>query len=174
VDTPQQLLLDLKPEQPPTLDNFVIGANAELVERLRQLSGAYSFDALYIWGSQGGGKSHLLAAVAAAGQGQRPVVFLQGAAFGAELAPAPGSLVVVDDVQQLGAEAQVALFRAFNAARFLGLAILLAGRDPPLRLDLREDLRSRIGQTPDSTKSRRFPMTKRRRPCAAMPSNAAC
>jgi len=147
VDTPQQLLLDLKPEQPPTLDNFVIGANAELVERLRQLSGAYSFDALYIWGSQGGGKSHLLAAVAAAGQGQRPVVFLQGAAFGAELAPAPGSLVVVDDVQQLGAEAQVALFRAFNAARFLGLAILLAGRDPPLRLDLREDLRSRIGQT---------------------------
>lgn len=147
MDTPQQLLLDLKPEQPPTLDNFVIGANAELVERLRQLSGAYSFDALYIWGSQGGGKSHLLAAVAAAGQGQRPVVFLQGAAFGAELAPAPGSLVVVDDVQQLGAEAQVALFRAFNAARFLGLAILLAGRDPPLRLDLREDLRSRIGQT---------------------------
>ncbi len=33
----QQMLLDLKPEQPPTLDNFVIGANAELVERLRGL-----------------------------------------------------------------------------------------------------------------------------------------
>ena len=30
----RQMLLDLKPEQPPTLDNFVVGANAELVARL--------------------------------------------------------------------------------------------------------------------------------------------
>ena len=33
------MLLDLKPEQPPTLENFVIGANAELVERLRRQHG---------------------------------------------------------------------------------------------------------------------------------------
>ena len=30
----QQMLLDLKPEQPPTLDNFVVGTNAELVQRI--------------------------------------------------------------------------------------------------------------------------------------------
>jgi DnaA family protein len=59
----------------------------------------------------------------------------------------PGCLLMIDDVGQLGGEAQVALFRAFNAARFLGLAMLLSGDEPPLRLALREDLRTRIGQT---------------------------
>jgi DnaA family protein len=143
----RQMLLDLKPEQLPTLDNFVIGANAELVARLRGLRETSSFEALYIWGPQGCGRSHLLEATAAAARGQRPVVFLQGKEAGAELTLAPGSLLVIDDVQGLTAEAQIALFRAFNAARFLGLALLLAGENPPLRLELREDLRTRIGQT---------------------------
>jgi DnaA family protein len=143
----QQMLLDLKPEQPPTLDNFVVGANAELVARLRNLGEASSFEAIYIWGPQGGGKSHLLAATAEAARGKRPTVFLSGAEAGAELPLATGTLLVIDDVQGLGPEAQIALFRAFNAARFLGLALLLAGSEPPLRLDLREDLRTRIGQT---------------------------
>ena len=143
----QQMLLDLKPEQPPTLDNFVVGANAELVARLRNLGEASSFEAIYIWGPQGGGKSHLLAATAEAARGKRPTVFLNGAEAGAELPLATGTLLVIDDVQGLGPEAQITLFRAFNAARFLGLALLLAGDEPPLRLALREDLRTRIGQT---------------------------
>jgi DnaA family protein len=143
----QQMLLDLKPEQPPTLDNFVIGANAELVERLRGLGSTGSFDALTLWGDPGCGKSHLLAATAASAHGRRPVTHLQAAEAGTELPLAPGSLLVIDDIQALGAEAQIALFRAFNAARFLGLALLLAGNEPPLRLGLREDLRTRIGQT---------------------------
>jgi DnaA family protein len=148
METPQrQLLLDLKPGQPANLDNFVIGANAELVQRLRSLCDTRSFEALYIWGPPGGGKSHLLEATAEAARKQRPLIFLHAAEAGAELALAPGSLLVIDDVQQLGAEAQIALFRAFNAARFLGLALLLAGSEPPLRLELREDLRTRIGQT---------------------------
>ena len=143
----QQMLLDLKPEQPPTLDNFVVGANAELVQRLRGLGDTRSFEALYIWGPPGCGKSHLLAATADTARGQKPVMMLRGAEAGAELTLAPGSLLVIDDVQDLGADAQVALFRAFNAARFIGLALLLAGNEPPLRLGLREDLRTRIGQT---------------------------
>jgi len=148
METPQrQMLLDLKQEQPPTLDNFVTGANAELVARLRNLCEANSFEALYIWGPEGCGKSHLLAATAEAACAQRPLVFLHGKDAEAELALAPGSLLVIDDVQELAAEAQIALFRAFNAARFLGLALLLAGNEPPLRLALREDLRTRIGQT---------------------------
>jgi len=148
MNTPQQqMLLDLKPEQPPTLENFVTGANAELVARLRSLGDTGSFEALYIWGPDGCGKSHLLAATAEAARGRRPTVFLGGAEAGAELALATGTLLVIDDVQTLGPEAQIALFRAFNAARFLGLALLLAGNEPPLRLELREDLRTRIGQT---------------------------
>ena len=31
----RQMLLDLKPEQPPTLDNFVVGDNKELMARLK-------------------------------------------------------------------------------------------------------------------------------------------
>ena len=148
MDAPQQqMLLDLKPEQPPTLDNFVVGANAELLQRLRGLGDTRSFEALYIWGPPGCGKSHLLAATAATAHGQRTLVFLTGSEAGAELTLAPGTLLVIDDVQGLSEEAQVALFRAFNAARFLGLAVLLAGGEPPLRLELREDLRTRIGQT---------------------------
>jgi DnaA family protein len=148
MNTPQrQLLLDLKPEQPPTLDNFIIGANAELVQRLQSLAEKHTYEALYVWGADGCGKSHLLAATVAAAQGQRPLAFLQGADAGAELTLAPDTLLVIDDVQALGAEAQIALFRAFNAARFLGLSLLLAGNEPPLRLELREDLRTRIGQT---------------------------
>jgi DnaA-homolog protein len=143
----QQMLLDLKPEQPPTLENFVIGANAELLERLRGLGSTGSFEALYLWGDPGCGKSHLLAATAASAHSRRPVVHLPAAEAGVELPLAPGTLLIIDDIQQLGAEAQVALFRAFNAARFLGLALLLAGNEPPLRLGLREDLRTRIGQT---------------------------
>ncbi len=143
----QQMLLDLKPEQPPTLDNFVVGTNAELLQRLRSLGDTRSFEALYIWGPPGCGKSHLLEATAATAHGRRVVVFLKGNEAGAELTLAPGTLLVIDDVQALSDEAQVALFRAFNAARFLGLAVLLAGSEPPLRLTLREDLRTRIGQT---------------------------
>ncbi len=148
MNTPQrQMLLDLKPEQVPSLDNFVAGANVELVERLRGLADARSFEAIYLWGGQGCGKSHLLAATAESARAQRPVVRLAGAEAGAELQLAPGCLLVIDDVGQLGVEAQVALFRAFNAARFIGLAMLLSGDEPPLRLALREDLRTRIGQT---------------------------
>ena len=143
----QQMLLDLKPEQPPTLDNFVIGANTELVERLRGLGDTGSFETLYLWGDPGCGKSHLLTATAASPHSRRPVVHLHAAEAGAELPLVPGCLLVIDDIQGLGAEAQVALFRAFNAARFLGLALLLSGNEPPLRLALREDLRTRIGQT---------------------------
>ena len=143
----RQMLLDLKPEQPPTLNNFVIGANSELVQRLRSLGDPRSFDALYLWGPPACGKSHLLQATAELARGQRPVALLRAPEVGGDMKLAPGSLLVVDDVQELAAEAQIGLFRAFNTARFLGLALLLAGTEPPLRLALREDLRTRIGQT---------------------------
>jgi DnaA family protein len=141
------MLLDLKPEQPPTLDNFVVGANGELLQRLRDLCDSHSFEALYVWGSPGSGKSHLLTATAGMATKHRPVALLNAADAGSELPLAPGSLLVIDDIDALNPEAQIALFRAFNAARFTGLALLLAGSEPPLRLDLREDLRTRVGQT---------------------------
>lgn len=145
----QQLLLDIGPEQaPPTLANFVVGDNKELMARLKALGDPGVFDQIYLWGPPGCGRSHLLqgARTAAAAEG-RPVCFMRGAELGAELATPPGTLVIIDDVEDLGEAAQITLFRIFNAARLVGLALLLAGNEPPLRLaqTLREDLRTRIG-----------------------------
>jgi DnaA-homolog protein len=142
-----QLALDLRPQQAPTLDNFVAGANAELVARLHSLAGHNSFEAVYLWGPRGCGKSHLLDATTQLARKTRPVALFSAAAAGSEISAAPGSLLVIDDVEQLSEAAQIALFRLFNAARMVGLAILLAGEAPPLQLALREDLRTRIGQS---------------------------
>jgi DnaA-homolog protein len=142
-----QLLLDLKPEQSPTLENFVAGENAELIGRLHALADCRSYDAIYIWGPDGSGKSHLLAATAAKAAEQRPASVLSGRDAGVDIAAPPGALLAIDDVDTLNDVAQIALFRIFNAARLAGLALLLSGTEPPSRLILREDLRTRIGQT---------------------------
>lgn len=142
-----QLLLDLKLEQLPTLDNFVAGINAELVGRLHTLDQASGFDMLYLWGAPGSGRTHLLTATALACQAHRTTSLLNGADVDAELPLAPGGLLVIDDIDRLSPEGQVALFRAFNSARLLGLALLLAGPVPPLHLQVREDLRTRVGQS---------------------------
>lgn len=142
----RQLLLDIRPEQRPTLDNFVAGANAELLARLRSLSQPKAFDAVYLWGPAGSGRTHLLRAThAAADAAHRRTVYVAGEEAGAELPCPPGGLLVVDDVDRLDGTAQIALFRAFNTARLAGLALLMSGSAPPLQLALREDLRTRIG-----------------------------
>jgi len=142
-----QLLLDLRPNQPPSLDNFIVGKNDELLARLRLLAEPGCFDALYLWGAPGCGKSHLLGAAASLALRRRPVLLLSGCRpASADFHAPPGGLLVVDDVDALDEAAQIALFRIFNTARLVGLGLLLAGRQPPAQLKLREDLRTRIGQ----------------------------
>ena len=143
---PQQLTLDIRPEPYPTLDNFIVGANIELVARLRALAQPKAFDAVYLWGPPGCGRTHLLrATLTAADAANRRVVRIAAEEAGAELPCPPGGLLIVDDVERLDDAAQVALFRTFNSARLAGLALLLSGSAPPLELKLREDLRTRIG-----------------------------
>lgn len=142
-----QLLLDLQPVQPPSLENFIAGTNQELLARLRALVEPGCFDALYLWGPEGSGKTHLLSAVASLGLRKRPVMFLEGRPASADFFAPPGGLLIVDDIDALDDEAQIALFRLYNTARMIGLGLLLAGSRPPLQLALREDLRTRIGQT---------------------------
>jgi len=145
--THPQRLLDIRPQQIPSLDNYVAGGNVELLARLTALADADAIDQIYLWGPPGSGRSHLLRGVLATARAQRrPVSFSEGALLGDEPVPAPGTLVIVDDVEVLSDAAQIALFRIFNAARPSGLALLCSGNAPPLRLAaLREDLRSRIG-----------------------------
>ena len=118
----RQLALPLSAPPAPTLENFVPGANGELLERLRELAAGRSREAvIYLWGAAGCGRSHLLAASA------RPGVTL------------------ADDVEALDAAGQQGLFNAINRAREDGGTVLAAGAAPPAQLALREDLRSRLG-----------------------------
>lgn len=142
----RQLLLDLRADAPPTLDNFIAGENDALLDALRgTVLGAGH---LYLWGPPGSGRSHLLAGtVEAAAHAGRPALHLDAAQVGDTLPDTPGLLLAVDDVEALGGDAQIALFNAFNRAATYNHTLLLAGTRPPRELTLREDLRTRIGQT---------------------------
>jgi DnaA family protein len=147
----KQLVLDIRSDAPPTLDNFVVGANSELVASLSLLATDRSLlpaPHLYLWGTSGKGRSHLLqAAVAVAAANGRQTHYLSADTVRDALPETPDALLAIDDIDRLRPEAQIALFNAFNRARLNGQSLLLAGLQPPLALALREDLRTRIGQS---------------------------
>jgi DnaA family protein len=88
----------------------------------------------------------LLSATAQDAAQSRSVLSVNGSEVGSDLSAVAGQLLVIDDVERLSPGAQIALFRVFNAARLVGIALLLSGKSPPLALGVREDLRTRIGQ----------------------------
>jgi DnaA family protein len=115
----KQLALGIYPPPQATLENFVPGANGELLARLREIrTGKFPDVILYLWGEAGSGKSHLLQACA--------------------------GLHAVDDVENLSEASQIALFNAINDAKQCGGKLLAAGNAPPAQLPLREDLKSRL------------------------------
>ena len=79
----RQLALDIRPQPVPGFANFVPGANAELIERLRHLATPLAFEHLYLWGEEGSGRSHLLHATEALCR--RPVHFVCGEEVGDDL-----------------------------------------------------------------------------------------
>lgn len=145
----KQLTLDLRADSPPLLENFVAAANADLLAALYEAVPVADVPQhLFLWGDAGSGRSHLLkSVVTAAAQAGRPACYLQAADVAASLPEAPGLLLAVDDVEALGPDAQIALFRAFNAARGQKMTLITSGAAAPLQLALREDLRTRIGQS---------------------------
>ena len=137
----QQLLLNIAPDWIPTLDNFVTGRNAELLSALRRaLAGEADERCIYLWGEAGSGKSHLLQAAAgqarAAGQSS---ICLCGAV------PEAMQVAAVDDVETLDDAAQIALFELYNRMRESGGVLLASGAAAPAHLNLRDDLRTRLG-----------------------------
>lgn len=134
----RQLLLDLLPASPPSLDNFVPGGNGETLAALTAwLAGAGGETSFCLWGEAGSGCSHLLKASGFA--------YIDAAADpglgGAEAAEA----LAVDHVEALDSEGQIALFNRFNRLKASGGRLLTAAPQPPAHLVLREDLRTRLG-----------------------------
>ncbi len=142
----RQMLLDLGAEKPQTLDNFVVGQNAELVQLLHQF--AQRADSpprerfVYLWGEASAGKTHLLHAVA---NGAKARYISAGAKEGDYLFDDSVTLYLMDDCHLLSPEAQIAAFALFNQVRENNALLVSAGDKPPAGLHLREDLRTRLG-----------------------------
>jgi DnaA-homolog protein len=117
----KQLLLDIKPPAPPTLQNFVVGRNAEALASLQALmNDAAQSRFIYLWGENGSGKSHLLSACKAI------------------------SVRVADDVHLLDNDAQIALFNEYNQLKETGETLIVAGLHAPTQMGLRDDLATRL------------------------------
>lgn len=135
----RQLILDLLPETPPSLDNFVAGGNGDVLTGLAAWLAPESREtSFYLWGESGAGKTHLLRATDA---------IYTDAEADPELATTGDiqALHAVDNVDALSANGQIALFNLFNRLRAAGGRLLTAGTQPPQQLVLREDLRTRLG-----------------------------
>jgi DnaA-homolog protein len=136
-----QLLLHITPEWIPTLDNFVVGRNDELLAALRvALAGSTTERCFYLWGETGSGKSHLLQA--AVGHAH---LLDQSAIYTSGTVPEPARMVAVDDVETLDDAAQIELFALYNRVRENGGMLLVSGKSAPSHLNLRDDLRTRLG-----------------------------
>lgn len=134
----RQLILDLLPESPPTLDNFVVGGNGETLAALTEwLAGAHPDTSFCLYGEAGCGRSHLLAA-----SGLPLVDALRNPGLAGVVA---GDALAVDNVDALDAAGQVALFALFNQLKAGDGRLLTAAAQPPAHLALREDLRTRLG-----------------------------
>ncbi len=116
----KQLLLDIKPPAAPSLDNFIVGRNAEALTSLKQVIAGGQPRFIYFWGESGSGKSHLLSACKAI------------------------SMRVADDVHLLDNGAQIALFNTYNQQKEADSMLITAGLHAPTQMGLRDDLATRL------------------------------
>lgn len=143
----QQLVFELARPEPPSLANFVTGANGEAVASVTKLAdGEVAMPGLMLWGDAGAGKTHLLHAAIDLARRRRPVFFCARPSD----TPAepdrlpPETLFAIDDVGRADSAAQARLFTLVNALAASGAQWIAAADVPPARLELRDDLRTRL------------------------------
>jgi DnaA family protein len=146
----KQIALDIGLPSGPTISNFCAGPNLAVLQHVRLWLGASTSTRspvpTYFWGANASGKSHLLKA---AREGLRE----QGARVGwldASVHQVPDfhdswAAVFLDDVHLYTAEQQQIAFTWFVNAQTLQRPVMAAGERAPVDLQLREDLRSRLG-----------------------------
>lgn len=148
----KQMALDIGLAPVPTLANFVAVGNEAALEHVRLWAGNPKRSPVptFLWGEGGSGKSHLLRAV-------REALREHGGKVGwldAGLRHAPEfdeqwEVILLDDCQFYTAEQQASAFNWFvnaqNPAHGPARWVLAAADRPPADLQLREDLRTRLG-----------------------------
>lgn len=132
-EKPHQLSLGLSRPPKPTLDNFVVGKNEEVLCALDQFLQGKGPQFFYLWGSHGCGCTHLIRSVVSE-ENERIPTFKEGVTFYA-----------VDDVDTLSETEQEELFTLMNCVRAHPESrLLIAGHAPVHELTLRSDIRSRL------------------------------
>ena len=137
----EQLTLNLQIRPAPSLDNFAVGDNAELVSVLRTMAETGSGPQfLYLWGETGVGCTHLLHAMDPLAGVERVPAFSESRL-----------IYTVDDVEELGEDSQQKLFELMNDVRshsdggpFGQYRLITAGDLPPLQMKGRPDVISRL------------------------------
>jgi DnaA family protein len=141
----KQLALGVRLRADAIFESFASGLNGEPIAALREGGSA----PLWLWGSGGSGKTHLLQAVCAAADAAAAYFPLERS-----LALPPAALagfencrvLCLDDVDAIAGDLQweQALFRLFNEAAELGTRLIFAARAAPRGIDWSlEDWRSR-------------------------------
>ncbi len=142
----RQLLLEWGLSRPQTLDSFVVGRNAELAALLQHIARRddTTLDQRFvtIWGESGAGKSHVLQALSASGE----ALYLNPEHAADDFLWSESTrLYLIDDSERLSEEQQHAAFALYNQVRELGGVLIATADKPPAHLNLREDLRTRLG-----------------------------
>lgn len=138
----QQLILDLLPDQTPSLSDFLPGNNVELLATLEnwlnQPVPSYPGNLFVVWGPTGCGKSFLAQCLLGSGFSFLPLAEM--------LLSAPEQGWLLEDAQKLGAADQQNLFRHLVRLAHAGERLLITLDLPPdAQTGLREDVRTRLG-----------------------------
>jgi len=150
----KQLLLDIVTPPAPSFDNMVAGENIAAIQAARSLVPGQT---MYVWGQDGCGRSHLLQAFCAQNDGRYLNARHDSAQLHALVEDFPQELgprsIAVDDIHLASDETLGLVFRLYNLWRERGssangFALMVSGNRPPLQMQCREDLRSRLGWGP--------------------------
>lgn len=148
----KQLALDIGLSTRPSLETFFSGPNEAAINHLRlwTYGGTRAPVPTYLWGETGSGKTHLLQAVHQALTEQGLAVgWLDGHTFNPPEFNDDWAAVLMDDVHLYNSEQQHTAFNWFVNALTPRTGtprwVLAAGALPPADLQLRDDLRTRLG-----------------------------
>jgi DnaA-homolog protein len=144
----QQIALDIGLKPLASLNSFLAGPNEAVLAHLKlwASSAMRSPVPTYVWGESASGKTHLLKAVREALREQGSVVgWLDATMHEPPEFNHAWSAVLMDDVHLYTAVQQHAAFNWFINAQTEQRWVLGAGAVPPADLQLRDDLRTRLG-----------------------------
>lgn len=148
-----QLPLNFKFRETLSFDNFLVSNNSELLKSLKLMTSQPGPQAIFVWGKEGSGRSHLcqalyllaededtkVAYLALTEQGIEPEVLSQLEQF---------SLVILDDIDAVIGNEQwdEALFHFYNRIKDSAGCLLMTSTKAPASLDsILPDLKSRLG-----------------------------